>query len=130
MNNGNLREQWSELRRPIKNHWSQLTEQDLKEISGKLDLLMDKLQERYGYTKAEAERKVDQFIHRIEPQLKNMRKRIGSNLVHIGSNINATVKRSPWTLALTTGLTGIILGFALNRKRMVSALFGSKRRWF
>jgi uncharacterized protein YjbJ (UPF0337 family) len=128
MNNGILRGHWSELRGSLKNQWSQLTDQDLKEISGKEDLLLDKLQEKYGYTQAEAERKIEQFVHRFEPKLKQRARDQLNTLAHIGTTIDNTVKNAPWTTALITGLSGLILGWAFSRTRTVTVT--RQRRWF
>lgn len=42
--------------------WNALTADDLKEIAGKKDRLVGKLQERYGYGKEQAQREAEEFL--------------------------------------------------------------------
>lgn len=47
-----------------KEQWGKLTDDDLDIIEGKRDQLIGKLQERYGLSKDEAERQIDDFHSR------------------------------------------------------------------
>jgi uncharacterized protein YjbJ (UPF0337 family) len=53
---------WSQLKGAVKEKWGDLTDNDLTEMDGKRDELQGKLQEKYGWTKEEAERRVDDFF--------------------------------------------------------------------
>ncbi|MTH33664.1 CsbD family protein [Paracoccus limosus] len=53
---------WSQLKGAVKEKWGDLTDNDLTEMDGKRDKLQGKLQEKYGWTKEEAERRVDDFF--------------------------------------------------------------------
>ncbi len=53
---------WKQLRGNVKETWGKLTDNDLTEIDGHRDKLVGKLQERYGYSKAEANAQVDRFL--------------------------------------------------------------------
>ena len=46
----------------MKEKWSALTDSDLEGIAGRQEPLADKLQERYGYGKEQAEREADEFL--------------------------------------------------------------------
>jgi hypothetical protein len=52
---------WSEEK------WNALTDDDLKEIAGKKDRLVGKLQERYGYGKEQAQREAEELL-RLHPE--------------------------------------------------------------
>jgi uncharacterized protein YjbJ (UPF0337 family) len=52
---------WEQLRGKIKKNWGKLTDDDLKQIDGDKDRLVGKLKEKYGYTKEQAEKKLDDF---------------------------------------------------------------------
>ncbi len=57
-----LRGNWKQLRGRAKEMWGKLTDDDLDMIEGRRDQLVGRLQERYGYNRAEAERQVDNFL--------------------------------------------------------------------
>lgn len=58
-----LASEWKELREQARQHWKALTEDDLNQIDGHFDVLVDLLQEKYGYSKPLAEDDVKRFIH-------------------------------------------------------------------
>lgn len=55
---------WGQLKGKVREEWGDLTDDDYTEIAGKKDQLMGKLQERYGWTREEAERKADDWAGR------------------------------------------------------------------
>lgn len=55
MNKDTLKGDWSLLKGKIKEHWGDLTDDDLSQIDGKKDQLLGKLQKRYGIEKEKAE---------------------------------------------------------------------------
>jgi uncharacterized protein YjbJ (UPF0337 family) len=52
---------WREYRGSAKGRWTRLTDDDLNTIRGDRELLIVTIQERYGYTRAEAEREVNEW---------------------------------------------------------------------
>jgi uncharacterized protein YjbJ (UPF0337 family) len=52
---------WKQFKGNAKERWGKLTDDDLDVIEGKKDQLVGKLQERYGYTKEQAQREADEF---------------------------------------------------------------------
>ncbi|HEX7976564.1 MAG TPA: CsbD family protein [Anaerolineales bacterium] len=50
------------MRGQVKVTWGKLTDDDLTQIDGQRDKLIGKLEERYGYSKMEAEREVENFM--------------------------------------------------------------------
>jgi uncharacterized protein YjbJ (UPF0337 family) len=65
MNEDILKSQWTQLRVPIKQWWSVLTDDDLDKINGRRDKLIGKLQEKYGYTKEQATRELDDHLKQM-----------------------------------------------------------------
>lgn len=53
---------WKQLKGNVKKQWGKLTDDDLMEIDGNKDILVGKLQERYGYSKAQAEKDYDTWL--------------------------------------------------------------------
>jgi uncharacterized protein YjbJ (UPF0337 family) len=52
---------WKQFRGKIKQKWAELTDDEVDEIDGKKDVLVGKLQKRYGIAKDEAEKQVNDF---------------------------------------------------------------------
>ena len=53
---------WAELRGKMRAHWLALTEDDLKTVDGKSEVLLELLREKYGYTAAQAQAQLDKFL--------------------------------------------------------------------
>lgn len=58
MNKDLLETQWVQAKEYLRERWPRLTEEDLRQINGRFDQLSDKLQQRYGYTNAQAEEEI------------------------------------------------------------------------
>lgn len=54
---------WKQVRGQVKQTWGKLTDDDLDQIDGQRDKLVGKLQERYGYTKMQADAELDRFLN-------------------------------------------------------------------
>jgi uncharacterized protein YjbJ (UPF0337 family) len=67
MNEDMIKGQWKQIRGKAKEWWGKLTDDDLNMINGKRDQLLGKLQERYGYTREEAIRQLDQRLAELQP---------------------------------------------------------------
>ena len=62
MNKDIFQGKWKQLRGDVQKKWGELTNDDLDQIEGQSTKLAGKLQERYGYSKEEAEREIDDFM--------------------------------------------------------------------
>ena len=69
MNKDILVGNWKQLRGQVKAVWGRLTDDEIDEINGRLDQLIGKLQERYGYTHQQAEQQVHYFVDYVENDL-------------------------------------------------------------
>jgi uncharacterized protein YjbJ (UPF0337 family) len=65
MNWDRIEGNWTQFTGRMKEQWGKLTDDDLTEIAGKRDVLVGKVQERYGLAKDEAERDLDRFLTRL-----------------------------------------------------------------
>ncbi len=61
MNRDVLKGKWMQIRGDVKRQWGKLTDDDLTQIDGDRDKLMGILQERYGYSREQAEREFERF---------------------------------------------------------------------
>jgi uncharacterized protein YjbJ (UPF0337 family) len=61
--------QWGQYQAKVKQHFDKLTDDDLRDIRGKRDKLVDRLEKRYHYSKEEAQHHADEFVHAQEEPL-------------------------------------------------------------
>jgi uncharacterized protein YjbJ (UPF0337 family) len=52
---------WKQFKGKARQQWGKLTDDDFENIGGKKDVLVGKIQEKYGKSREEAEREVDEF---------------------------------------------------------------------
>lgn len=63
MNPDQIQGNWKQLKGSVKKQWGKLTDNDLAEIEGDAEMLVGKIQERYGVERAEAERQLRHWKH-------------------------------------------------------------------
>jgi uncharacterized protein YjbJ (UPF0337 family) len=61
MNRDTLKGQWTQLKGQVRKQWGKLTEDEVDQIQGDAEILMGKLQERYGYSREQAQREIDRW---------------------------------------------------------------------
>jgi len=54
-----IADRWPDLQQRARRHWFHLTQEDVEEISGTREELVERVQERYGFSRPEAEKEVD-----------------------------------------------------------------------
>jgi uncharacterized protein YjbJ (UPF0337 family) len=62
MNADILKGNWKQLKGTVKKQWGKLTDDDVARIEGRQEKLAGVLQEKYGYTREEAEKEIDSFL--------------------------------------------------------------------
>jgi uncharacterized protein YjbJ (UPF0337 family) len=62
MNSDQMAGKWKQMKGAAKQKWGKLTDDDLDVIAGKRDMLVGKLQERYGIAKEEAQKRADEWL--------------------------------------------------------------------
>lgn len=65
MNVDQIAGKWKQIRGLAKQQWGKLTDDDLDMIDGKRDVLIGKLQARYGYAREEAQRRADEWMKSV-----------------------------------------------------------------
>jgi uncharacterized protein YjbJ (UPF0337 family) len=70
MNWDQAKGKWKQMKGSVKTQWGRLTDDDLEIIAGQRDLLVGKIQERYGISKDTALKQVDDWNPGVvnEPQ--------------------------------------------------------------
>jgi uncharacterized protein YjbJ (UPF0337 family) len=71
MNSDQFEGKWKQLKGSVKQQWGKLTDDDLASINGKKDVLIGKLQERYGYAKEDAQARYDQWLKSQNAELEH-----------------------------------------------------------
>lgn len=64
MNSDILQGKWKQLRGNIKEAFGKLTDDDLTQAEGSADKMLGVLQERYGYSKDQAQNEWDRFVNK------------------------------------------------------------------
>jgi uncharacterized protein YjbJ (UPF0337 family) len=62
MNEDTLKGKWNQIKGRVRSQWGKLTDDEIDQIQGRKDILVGKLQEKYGYTHERAEQEVDHFL--------------------------------------------------------------------
>ena len=65
MNWDQIKGEWREAKGKLRSKWGKLTDDDLESIGGKKDVLIGRLQQRYGWKKDEAEKSLDDYLKTI-----------------------------------------------------------------
>lgn len=52
---------WKQFKGKVKETWGELTDDELEQIAGKRDMLLGKIQEKYGIAQDEAEKRIRDF---------------------------------------------------------------------
>lgn len=71
MNWDQIEGQWQDITGQVKSQWAKLTDDDLKNIAGKKDQLIGKLQRHYGLVKDDAEKQIDAWLAKLNPNGKS-----------------------------------------------------------
>ena len=141
-----LEAKWEKLQGKVKQHWGRLTDNDLQRIAGRRDVLSGELQERYAYTRRQAEQEIDAFVSDMEREVEDARgklqERVGEAQERIeqrldtaretaeekAADYNRQVRESapeemeyvveeyPWLAILGALLAGVLIGVMLSPK--------------
>ena len=68
MNWDQIEGKWKQFRGQAKQQWSNLTDSDLDQIDGKRELLIARLQQRYGILREDAQKKVEEWLRVLDKQ--------------------------------------------------------------
>jgi uncharacterized protein YjbJ (UPF0337 family) len=66
MNEDRMKGNWKQLKGKIKEQWGKLTDDELDVLEGREEMLVGRIQERYGISRDEADRQYKEFRRRNE----------------------------------------------------------------
>jgi len=61
MNKDTFEGNWKQFKGKVKETWGDLTDDELDQIAGKRDVLLGKIQEKYGIAQDEADKRIKDF---------------------------------------------------------------------
>lgn len=61
MNREELEGRWAQLKGQARERWAELSDDDVEKVKGRSEQLAGAIQERYGVSKEEAQRQIDEF---------------------------------------------------------------------
>lgn len=61
MNSDEMHGKWNQFKGAVKQKWGKLTDDDIKQVEGNRDILVGKIQERYGITREKAEQEFNEW---------------------------------------------------------------------
>jgi uncharacterized protein YjbJ (UPF0337 family) len=70
MNKDEFEGKWKQVRGQAKMWWGKLTDDDLEKVGGRFDKLIGLLQEKYGYTRDQAEKEYNKRVAEYEASTK------------------------------------------------------------
>ncbi len=69
MNSDVFTGKWKQVRGEAKVWWGKLTDDDLDKVAGRFEMFIGLLQEKYGYSRAQAEREIEQHMRELDANL-------------------------------------------------------------
>jgi uncharacterized protein YjbJ (UPF0337 family) len=78
MNWDQIEGQWHQVKGTLKSKWGKLTDDDVTNVAGKREILVGKLQTRYGIVKDEAEKQADEWIAKLSPPVASNKDKVVS----------------------------------------------------
>jgi uncharacterized protein YjbJ (UPF0337 family) len=132
---------WDQIRSQVKQRWDKLTDDDLSKVRGGVDGLVDLLQEKYGYGRDRAERKVDRSVSKIDngqhqsatkmsEVAEALRERaagapekarettdaLRQSAAEVPTTARQTAKENPWAMVLVVLCLILLLGLFIRRR--------------
>ena len=87
MNEDTLTGHWKEMRGSLKSWWGNLTDDDFEWIGGQKDRLVGLIQQKYGYSREQAENEVDRKMSDYDNRYGSTVRDASSKLYDIGQNV-------------------------------------------
>ena len=83
MNNDIFQGKWKQLQGNVKQFFGKLTDNDLKVAEGGVEKMLGVLQERYGYTKEQAQTEWDKFMRKYGNDVQEAKENLEAPVAHV-----------------------------------------------
>lgn len=95
---------WDRFGSDARRTWDRLTDEELDQIKGNMGQLVGLVQQKYDYTKDQAQQEVTRFMDSHNGKAYQIARRLPGDMDH-------EVKRHPWAAVATALGLGMALGF-------------------
>lgn len=103
-----------QLRSDSKRQWNKLTDSDLDKVKGNAQELVSLVQQKYDYTKDQAQHEVTRFMNSHDGKVYQMARRLPGD-------VDDGVRRHPWAAVATAMGLGLAMGFLVKPGRASAA---------
>ncbi len=76
MNWDQIEGKWKQMMGSARERWGKLTNDDLDVIAGKREMFIGRIQERYGFTKEQAQKELDEWAKNLDSREHQREKRV------------------------------------------------------
>lgn len=104
---------WKQVKGAVREQWGQLTNDDVTRLQGKRDQFVGLLQERYGYTKQQAQQSLDEFVNNYR-SFKESKEKEAEALVQ--DNADSTTSSKKGVALVVTAVVAGVLYLVFGRK--------------
>src|ERR1051325_10419159 len=87
MNEDTLTGRWKEMRGTLRSWWGNLTDDDFEWIGGQKDRLVGMVQQKYGYTRDQAQSEVDRRFRDYNDNYNSTAKQATAKLYDLGQTV-------------------------------------------
>ena len=95
---------WDRFRADSKREWKNLTDEEIDQVKGNVEKLVSLVQQKYDYTKDQAQQEVTRFMDNHDGKVVQIARRLPAD-------VDSGVRQHPWAaVAAAIGL-GIALGY-------------------
>lgn len=71
MNDKIFKGKWNQFKGEIKKNWGEFTDDEIDRLEGEKDILIGKIQEKYGKSKEEAERDFNHWYNNLDSRMRD-----------------------------------------------------------
>jgi len=101
--------QWKQMRGELKTWWGRLAEDDFDRIGGQKDKLIGLVQERYGYTRGDAEEEVERRFKEYSAKISGGMARMAAKAQELGATATSKANEAATVVGEKMGsLAGVI----------------------
>ncbi|QLH42777.1 MAG: CsbD family protein [Coxiellaceae bacterium] len=121
MNRDAIMGHWKEMNGKLQAQWGKITKDDLAQMRGTFEELAGVIQQKYGYTREQAERELRSFIHNqgwdmeAETLLNRVKDELRAHSKEVGNVVTHYVREKPFTALGIAALVGAGIAFLLRR---------------
>ncbi len=105
-----LSDSWHSVRNQVQSRWEKLSEEDIQQVEGRLEKLAERISERYGVAREEAERQISEWADKELPVLGRVKRQPSLRwaLIFLGLTVVMALFAFTDLLVLLTSAAGVL----------------------